>query len=232
MDRRAPVSGRPGRLVYDAVWLTGYDDMWKPPVDNRAAGMGIGAVLLVELLDSRHLAVAASEDDHLVVFGPGARQPLFDSLALWLFEQIRAEPVPLPPRTWLQFLAAEDVVARVVDRMITAGLMLQDQEPVRSRWRRRTVVAYRPADMLAATAPFHRLRLFLRDPAASLELTDVFLLGLTETVGLHRHLHRHHSADARHRSQAVQQRLPTHLRIVLAHLGEAIGATATTRGPL
>ncbi|WP_100447248.1 GOLPH3/VPS74 family protein [Glycomyces xiaoerkulensis] len=231
MELKPPVSGGPARLVYDAVWLAGYGDIWKPPVADYAAGLGIGAALLAELIPSGRIAVVASGDDqgHLVMVNLDPRARPSDVLRRGLWEQIRAEPQPLPVRAWLDFLTVDGVFVKAADHMVSAGLMERHELATRGRWRRRTETAYWPVEPLVAAAPFHRLRRWLDGREASLPVTDVFLLGLTEAVGLHRHLFCHRTGQARKRAVEAQRHLPRQLRALLAHLGDAVSSAATAR---
>ncbi|MFG3342900.1 GPP34 family phosphoprotein [Glycomyces sp. NPDC048151] len=215
------------RLVYDALLITSLDDAYKPATGTRVTGLGIGAALLAELVLSQHLIVWATKGVDLVCFDERYRPPE-DSLALWLVEHVRAERTSLSVRDWLEFLSAADVYTKTAEHMTMLGIMARHE--YRSRWSRRVEVGYEPSDALIANAVFSRLRRHLSLAERDVSIEDVFLLGLTEAVGLSKPLYNQFPSGAREYAGQRRQALPAALRAVLAHLAATVADIAITGG--
>jgi hypothetical protein len=215
------------RLVYDALLITSLDDAYKPATGPRVTGLGIGAALLAELVLSQHLVVWATKGVDLLCFDERFRPPQ-DSLALWLVEHIRAEPTSLSVRDWLEFLSAADVYTKTAEHMAMLGLMVRHE--YRSRWTRRVESGYEPSDALFANAVFSRLRRQLSLSEQQISVQDVYLLGLTEAVGLSKPLYYQLPSGARVYAGKQRQSLPAPLRALLAHLAAAVADIAITGG--
>ncbi|HET8684737.1 MAG TPA: GPP34 family phosphoprotein [Micromonosporaceae bacterium] len=205
----ARTQGGPGVLADDFFRIAHSDSTGRPRLHARAAGVGLGAALLAELVLGRQLTV---EDSQLVVVN---QQPPDDALAHTVLEQLVAEPHHRTVRTWLDFLS-RTAPAAVGDRLVRAGQATRRT----SRWRRGTFFV--PTDMSAAAWPEARLRMLLGG-RGRWTWPDVVLVGLVGATGLARQvLWDVEPATRAHRAEVLGWLAPD-LRELVAQTEAAVG---------
>jgi hypothetical protein len=161
------------RLVADDLWLMAHDDATgKPLLLLRALGLGLAGGLLSELMLARCIRLRS---DTAVVIGQHVPRTAAEGHAV--LRLIAGEPVPLPVRDWLGFLAlkARDDVAGRLER---AGYLARAGR--RLPWRPQRWV---PVDPNWAFAPLLRVRSAL-DPARQSSEYEAVLAGLSAACGL------------------------------------------------
>lgn len=168
-DSRLRGTGR----VADDLWLMAHDDRTgRALLQARSLGLGLAGGLLADLFLGGH---AGFGQDGTIRPGPRAhRAPRADTA---LLELMVAEPVPLPARDWLRFLAAsaaDEVGARLKD----AGYLTT--VPRRARWLPGRLI---PSDPDWAITPISRAGMAL-DPRRSAGPHACALAGLATACGL------------------------------------------------
>lgn len=201
-------------LADDFFRIAHSDNTGRPRLHARAAGVGLGAALLAELVLAGQVAV---EDGQLVVVD---QQSPDNALGHTVLEQLVAEARHRAVRTWLDFLSRTAVEA-VGNRLVRAGHATRQV----SRWRR--TVLYVPTDMSAAAWPEARLRMLLSG-RGRWTWPDVVLVGLVGATGLAQQVLAQQAlwdvepASRHHRAEVVAW-LPSDLRELLAQAEAAIG---------
>ncbi|GAB3146985.1 hypothetical protein GCM10027290_29560 [Micromonospora sonneratiae] len=170
----------------DQFYRLAYSDVTgRPRLAGRAAGLGLAAALLGELVFRGNVWVKGRRLSIRACGTPA------DALAHAVFDQLVARPELTDLRTWVLFLAgsAPEDVAR---RLARGGHLRREQK--RRRLRRETV--WVPTNMNVAATPWALLSVRLR----RLELLsheDMFLAGLCVATGLDRLLFDGASPQAR-----------------------------------
>ncbi|HEU5469027.1 MAG TPA: GPP34 family phosphoprotein [Actinophytocola sp.] len=203
-------------LLADDLFLAAHDDVsGKPRLPARAAGLGLAAALLGELVMFRRITLRRGD---VVVLEKG---PVPDALAHLVFEEVRREPEPAPVWDWLTYLA-EDAYQRVAERMVRQGLLA----PQTKRLRR--AGGYQPVDLNAAAWPLVRLaqKLAREEPVV---LPDIVLAGLVRATGLNPYLRAAALADVTTYQQRLVAQLPTPLRVLVAEAEGAVGEAVLRR---
>lgn len=180
-------------------------------LNGRAAGLGLAAALLGELVFLRRVGV---NEAGLFLLGGGLPP---DALAHQVLAQIEAQPRHREVRTWLSFLA-ESAVVEVGLRLERAGLWRRVE--ARSWGRPRT--GYRPRDANAVAWRAVRLARILSG-AGPVDAADATLAGLVVCTGLSGHVFRDYGPV---RTAEVVDQLPADLRHLLAYAGAAVGDAA------
>jgi len=158
----------------DDFWrLAHHDVTGKPRLNERAAGLGLAAALLGELLWIGRINV---RDGRLWVVD---KTPPDDVLEHTVLEQIIAQPQHGTIGIWLDFLA-HDAAQLVAQRLWRAGHLRRETS---RRLLRPDEVRWVPVDWNVAHWPTARLSIYLRD-RAQMSTTDAFLAGLVATTGL------------------------------------------------
>lgn len=156
------------------------DDFWrlvhhpvsgKPCLNGRAAGLGLAAALLAELVWARKVEVG---EGRLWVVDA---VPPADVLGGAVLERLVAEPRHVAVRLWLDVLCV-DAAVRVAERLRRAGQV----RPVSGGLLRRGV-RWVAVDWNTAGWPSARLSTAIRD-RRPLSHADVFLAGLAVATGL------------------------------------------------
>lgn len=144
----------------------------KPRLNAGAAGLGLAAALLGELMFARRITL---QRGMLEVLDPSPPQ---DAVAHAILDQLIAQPQHLGVRIWLDFLS-RGAYEEVAKRLWRAGHV----RPETSRRLLRQVVTWVPADVNTAAWPWARLShsLHRQEP---LDQPDVFLVGLAAATGL------------------------------------------------
>ncbi|MFC6566574.1 GOLPH3/VPS74 family protein [Actinoplanes utahensis] len=213
---RAPDEPWP-RIADDLYWLA-HNDHAKLVVDTELIGLGLACAVLSELAWTRWIDV---HHDLLIVVG---RQPPPNTLAREVWEQLCAEPAPVPVPDWLRVLApgAVDGVAR---RMVQSGDL---EATTRTRLLRGPVTVYRPTDMNAFYWPTARLNNSIETGRPLAEI-DRVLVGLCVATGVHHHVLNKTPASLverlRHAAFTTRQPIPRLLR----HLETVTAAAVAIR---
>ncbi|HET9143593.1 GPP34 family phosphoprotein [Actinophytocola sp.] len=203
-------------LLADDLFLAAHDDVsGRPRLPGRAAGLGLAAALLGELIMFRKLSL---QRGHVVVVDRG---PVPDALAHLVFEEVRREPEPSPVWEWLRYLA-RDSYDRVAQRMMREGLLATGTRGLLRGG------GYQPVDLNAAAWPLVRLAQKLTRQE-SLVLPDTVLAGLVRATGLNRYLRAAALEDVQPYQQQQVAQLPTPLRILVAETESAIGEAVLRR---
>lgn len=203
-------------LLADDLFLSAHDDVsGRPRLPGRAAGLGLAAALLGELIMFRKVSL---QRGHVVVVDRG---PVPDALAHLVFEEVRREPEPSPVWDWLSYLA-RDSYDRVAQRMMREGLLTTGSRGFLRGG------GYQPVDLNAAAWPLVRLaqKLSRREDMA---LPDIVLAGLVRATGLNRYLRAAALEDVQGHQQQLVAQLPTPLRILVAEAEGAIGEAVLRR---
>ncbi|GAA3766807.1 hypothetical protein GCM10022225_61440 [Plantactinospora mayteni] len=160
------------RLADDFWRLSHHDVSGKPRLNGRAAGLGLAAALLAELMWAGKIDV---RDGTLWVVD---KRPPADVLEHTVLEQLLAEPQHTTVRIWLDFLA-KDAVEQVAQRLWRAGHLRKE-----TSWRllRPAGVRWVPVDWNAAHWPTARLSIHLRD-RTPMKPADAFLASLAAATG-------------------------------------------------
>lgn len=200
-------------LADEFWWLVHDDHSGEPRVSLRAAGWGLAAALLGELLYADRVRITGE-----LVYPVWQAEPPADVLSHEVFDRVKGEPVRHPVRDWLAFLA-RDAYGRVADRLVRAGLVTVRASglwPFRSE-------RHVPVDTGVSGWPLARLAMGVRH-RSPLSEDDRFLIGLAEATGLDEWLIR----DATDREWArsyvghVATTLPQQPHLLVAHLRTAV----------
>lgn len=168
-DSRLRGTGR----VADDLWLMAHDDRTgRALLQPRLMGLGLAGGLLADLFLRGHAGLGP--DGTIRPRSRGHRVPAADAS---LLELMAAEPVPLPVRDWLRYLAASatgDVGARLKD----AGYLTTVRR--RARWLSGRLI---PGDPDWAITPISRAGMAL-DPRRPASPHACALAGLAAACGL------------------------------------------------
>jgi hypothetical protein len=198
-------------LLADDFFLAAHDDVTgKARLTERAAGIGLAASLLGELMLFRKITIQRA---HVVVMD---RRPVPDALVHLVLEDVLGEPEPQPVRDWLRYLG-RNAYELVAQRMVREGLVRMAET---KRFRRSIV--YRPVDLNAAAWPVVRLAQKLSRREA-IVLPDVVLAGLIRATGLDKYLKVEAAVDIGEYQRLLINGLPGPLRILIAETEAAIG---------
>lgn len=159
-----------GRLADDLYLMSVDDRTGKGLLAPRAAGMGLAAALLTELVAEQRVRVMP---EVVLVSDP---TPLRDALLTDVLGRLVNEPEPHEPREWLTYLgltAADEVAARLGD----AGYLQQAPR----RWGRAR--SWIPVSPDAAYMPVNRALRAL-NPRYRLALYNAALVALADAAGL------------------------------------------------
>jgi Golgi phosphoprotein 3 (GPP34) len=188
-------------------------------VSDRAAGLGLAAGMLAELVITGHVDVQAG---YLV---PGvASEPPPGRMLTELLASLDLRRHDGDVGTWLRFLAVE-AVEDVRHRLISDGAVAR----VAARGLVRRRVAHVPVDANQAAWPAIRLAKHLTH-GLPLSLADMVLTGLVEAVGLLDTvlwLKPDHEPGW-DRAAQVRRELPTALGDLVAHVDAAVGQGVLT----
>lgn len=168
-DSRLRGTGR----VADDLWLMAHDDRTgRALLQPRQLGLGLAGGLLADLFLGGRAGLGPDG-----TIRPAARPYRVPAADAALLELMAAEPVPLPVRDWLRFLApraAEEVGARLED----AGYLTTVRR--RPRWRPGRLI---PGDPDWAITPISRAGMAL-DPRRPASPPACALAGLATACGL------------------------------------------------
>lgn len=169
--RARPALTGTGRLA-DDLYLIAHDDRsGRPYLQPRAAGLGLSAALLAELMLAGAVTVTA---DGLVRTGGPAPA---DELSRFILGLLAAEHDSHQLAGWLAFLAA-DSAAGVAARLAGSGYLVRTA--ARWPWRGER---WAPADSDCAFAPMGRVKAALDSPRPG-SAQGVVLAGLAAACGL------------------------------------------------
>lgn len=168
-DSRLRGTGR----VADDLWLMAHDDRTgRALLQPRLLGLGLAGGLLADLFLGGHAGLG---QDGTIRSDPRAhRVPVADRA---LLELMVAEPVPLPARDWLRFLAAS-AAGQVGARLEDAGYLTTVRR--RAWWLPGRLI---PSDPDWAITPISRAGMAL-DPRRSASPHACTLAGLAAACGL------------------------------------------------
>ncbi len=201
-DSRLRGTGR----VADDLWLMAHDDRTgRALLKPRQLGLGLAGGLLADLFLGGRAGLGA--DGTIRPASRAHRVPAADAADAALLELMAAEPIPLPVRDWLRFLAAraaEQVGARLED----AGYLTTVRRRV--RWLPGRLI---PGDPDWAITPISRAGMAL-DPRRPASPHACALVGLATACGLGFRLDQY-LTHARTVPDAVQL-LPPDLRALIA----------------
>lgn len=205
-------------LTADEFYLIAHNDSrGKPKLHPSAAGIGLAAALLGELVLFGQVTVAAG---NVTVVD---RRPPADALAHTVLDQLVGESQHQSVRTWLSFLG-QSAATSVAERLARAGVLRRQE----TRRLLRTTVSYVPVDLNAVAWPATRLRALLDRPEPP-TVPDALLLGLVSAAGLTREVLWSAGPRAHHRLSVLIPALPPPLKELVAHTEAAVGA-AVLRG--
>lgn len=200
-------------LLADEFFLIAHDDTTgKPRLNPSAAGIGLAAALLGELLLFGRVVL---EGGVLTIVD---RRPPPDALAHTVLDQLAGEPQHQQVRLWIDFLS-HTAAESVGERLARAGAVRRHE----SRRMLRTTVVYLPVDINAAAWPATRLRALV-DRTGSANLPDLTLLGLVGVTNLTREVLWHGRAETGRILDELLATLPPPLRELVAYTEAAIGA--------
>ena len=177
----------------------------------RAAGLGLAAALVGELVLNRNIDIASGA---LTVV---EASPPEDDLEYRILRQIRAERQSRNLHTWLAFLG-QGAIERVGVRLTRAGQV----EPTKSRRLLGTSVRYLPTDLNAAVRSADRLN-YQVSRGDQLGFSDAMLAGLVVVTGLTKYVWFDADTVTLRHIAAVVASLPMSLRELLAHTEAAVG---------
>lgn len=177
--------GGTGRLADDLYLLAHHETTGKPHLQPRAAGLGLAAGLLGELMLAGRIRCWRG----LIIPAGGA--PPGDELAARVLGLVVSEPEHRPPRDWLRYLA-RSATGEVAARLAGAGYL--SRAPGR---RFGPAARWVPVDPDSAFAPLIRVKSALRSPG--LDSTHTTLAALAAATGLSHHLARYLPAQAHRR---------------------------------
>ena len=204
----AALSGT-GRLADDLYLVAHHEITGKPHLQPRAAGLGLAAGVLGELV----LAGSIRLRDGLVVMGEGA--PPGDEAARRVLYLVAGERDDLAGRDWLLFLA-RTAAADVARRLERDGYLVR--AALRRRWRGGPWV---PADADCAFAPLVRVKAAL-DSARPVPRQHVLLGALAAACGLGHQLALYLPPGALRRLDDAARGLPGDLRELVAQTQSAV----------
>ncbi|MEV4753647.1 GPP34 family phosphoprotein [Micromonospora sp. NPDC049559] len=197
----------------DDFWLLAHHDVsGAPRLNGRAAGLGLAAALLAELM---WMGKISAGDGRLWVVD---NSPPADVLAHTVLEHLIAQPQHATLRIWLGFLS-HSATEQVAQRLWRAGHVRREES---RRLLRPNGVRWVPVDWNYAHWPAARLSLQLRDQAPMSQV-DAFLAGLAAATGLEDDLLRDAPASSRHYLRRLTDVLPPPLRELLTHAHAAVG---------
>jgi hypothetical protein len=214
-------------LVADDLYLLGHDDRsGRPLVSPRPLGTGLAGALLAELFLAGCVGV---RPDTAVVTGRLMSRAALDGHEV--LRQIAGEPVPLPVRDWLRFLARSAVrdtglrleragyLARVRSRIPgRAGRLV----PVNPDWAHMPVLRAldaRGRDLTPGEADHQAARKAAHAAA---------LAGLAEACGLGFRLDQYQARAGRGTAEAVAA-LPLGLRVLITQTQVTVAATVLSQ---
>lgn len=200
-------------LADDYYWLAHDDLDGKPRLHHRAVQFGCAAALLIELVNTGHIA---PREGVLVVTNSSPPQ---DSLSHTILDQLIGEQNRRHPiRTWLAFLSPQ-APEQIAQRMLRAGQVTQHAR--RSLLGKETV-RYLPTDVNASAGPWAALsiRLLRRQP---LDFHLLCLAGLTVASELESRLLDGAPTAAAEFLRTQAAAVPAPVREVLRHTHAAIG---------
>jgi hypothetical protein len=198
-------------LLADDFFFAAHDDVsGKSRLSDRAAGIGLAASLLGELILFRKITL---ERDVVIVVD---RHRVHDALVNGVLEEIIREPENRPVRDWLRYLGRNSY-DWVAQRMMREGLVRVGET---KRFRRGS--GYRPVDLNSAAWPIVRVaqKLARQEP---LVLPDIVLAGLVAATGLNRYLRAEAINDIYVYLEHLITGLPRPLRVLVAETEAAIG---------
>jgi hypothetical protein len=198
-------------LLADDFFFAAHDDVnGRVRLSDRAAGIGLAAALLGELILFRKITL---ERDEVVVID---RRKVHDALVNGVLEEIIREPDTRPVRDWLRYLGRNSY-DWVAQRMMREGLVRIGET---KRFRRNS--GYRPVDLNSAAWPIVRVaqKLGRQEPIV---LPDIVLAGLLAATGLDRYLRAEAINDIYVYLEHLISRLPRPLRVLVAETEAAIG---------
>jgi hypothetical protein len=162
----------------DDFWrLAHHDVSGKPRLNGRAAGLGLAAALVAELMWAGKIN---ARDGRLWVMD---KSPPSDALAHTILDQLVAQPQHNTIRIWLDFLS-HDASEQVAQRLWRAGHVRRETS---RRLLRPNGVRWVPVDCNTAHWPTARLSTHLRN-RTPMNHADAFLAGLATATGLDEHL--------------------------------------------
>jgi hypothetical protein len=198
-------------LLADDFFFAAHDDVnGRSRLSDRAAGIGLAAALLGELLLFRKITL---ERDVVVVID---RRRVHDALVNGVLEEIIREPDARPVRDWLRYLGRNSY-DWVAQRMMREGLVRIGET---KRFRRTS--GYRPVDLNSAAWPIVRVAQKLARQE-TIVLPDIVLAGLLAATGLDRYLRAEAINDIYVYLEHLISRLPRPLRVLVAETEAAIG---------
>jgi hypothetical protein len=199
-------------LADEFFWLAHSDRTGRPLLHDRAAGVGLAAALVAELVFSGHVVVW---DGHLHIRDRMAPR---DVLAHSILEQVIGEARHgHSVGTWLSFLA-QDAYRQVGERLWRAGQVRQ----LPSRRLLSRAVVYVPVDVNVAAWPTARLATRLSQQLPQ-DPFDVFLTGLVVATELHGQVLLDAPPDSHEHVRRVAASNPPQVRELLHHTEAAIG---------
>jgi hypothetical protein len=207
--------------VADDFFLIAHDDRsGRLRVAAAAAGLGLAAALLGELVVARQVTVHGGE------LYPMVADPPTDGLQREVLRLIQDPRQQRDLDTWLRFLAG-DALADVRQRLLVDGALVRVEAPW---WARIHGVRHRPTDVNAAVWPAIRLAGMLsRHERPS--LSDAVLTGLVGVTGLLGHVlwfPDEHAPGWEH-AAVLRRALPAPLGTLVAHTAAAVGQSVLTR---
>jgi hypothetical protein len=198
-------------LLADDFFFAAHDDVsGRIRLTPRAAGFGLAAALLGELLLFRKITL---QRDEVVVID---RRPVNDVLVNAVLDDVVREPQTRPVRDWLRYFGRNSY-DWVAQRMMRQGLVR-----IAETKRFRRAGGYRPVDLNCAAWPIVRVaqKLARQEPIV---LPDVVLAGLITATGLDRYLRTEAVTEINEYLEYLTGQLPRPLRVLIAETEAAIG---------
>jgi hypothetical protein len=197
----------------DDFWRLAHNDVsGKPHLNGRAAGLGLAAALLAELMWAGKID---ARDGQLWVLD---KTPPADVLAHTVLEQLVAQPQHTTVRIWLDFLS-HDAAEQVAQRLWRAGHVRREAS---RRLLRPNGVRWVPVDWNTAHWPAARLSTQLRD-RKPMNHADAFLAGLVTATGLDEDLLQGAPAASREYLRHLIATAAPPLHELLVHTHAAVG---------
>ena len=203
-DRRTPVPrlGGTGYLADDLYLIAHHERTGRLLLSPRAAGLGLAAALLAELVLAGCVDIAGG-----LAGATGAGAP-DDGLAAGVLGVLAGEQPPRPVADWLAFLA-RTAPADVAGRLERAGYLVAAPA---LPWR---AARWRPADPDCAFAPVTRVKSAL-SAGRPADVQDMALAGLAAACGLGARLAAYLPPGSRARMDQAAAQLDPGLRELIA----------------
>ena len=210
--RRTPIPRLVGTgLLADDLYLIAHHERTgRLLLSPRAAGLGLAAALLAELVLDGCVDMVGGLAGATGVGAPD------DGLAAGVLGALVGEQPPRPVADWLTFLA-RTAPADVAGRLERAGYLIAAPGPP---WR---PARWRPADPDCAFAPVTRVKSAL-SAAQAADVQDVALAALAAACGLGARLAAYLPAGSRARMDQAGAQLDPGLRELIGQTQAAVGA--------